>query len=359
MFLLPLPCPAQNTLEGSHCLELGSKKDLIAARNLVRTLAIRNAIEASGVLEQIPAGLKTGKKERIIQRLRSGHLKDIKVLEHKETGALICETIEARADTAKMKEAVRQLIQGGLYRLEEHGIANNGCLKVLAVNEAEDRYGRRVEAVTRVIRSTGPLHTPDHRARKHCYKICIDYLAAGGVPVEGDSRFIDASAEGLVKGEIRTVSFYPPPGIESYQIWLPGEKKSVKPATPKRRTSKSTGKKTAMQGSLPMAGKIRKLEDILTQNGPEGLQVELVADGPIENHRYFFMDDPARLVIDIPGRWRTPGFHSKQIAHRLVERIRIGRHSKKMRVVLDLKNEAALPSAVFNKSPHGLRVMIK
>lgn len=357
---LPLPCRAQDTLEGSHCIELGERHDLIEARNLVRTIAIRNAIESSGVLEALPPGSSRGMKEKILQGLRSGYVRDIEVLEHKETGDVICETIQAIADKSRMEEAVQRMLGAQSSYIEQHGIANNGCLKVLGVSEAEDRYGKRVEVATRVIRPTGALHTSRHRAGKHCFKVCIDYMAPSGMPMEGDSRFIDASAEGLVKGEIRTLSFYPPQGAGSYKIWLPGEKDHLlQPVEHKKTVSRKPAEQTETEDKAALSEKTRRLERITTKKSLEGLQVDLLADGPISEHRHFLLGTPARLVVDIPGKWKTPRLHVKEVHDRTVERIRIGRHSNKLRVVLDLSPGGTRPSAVFRETPSGLKIMIE
>jgi len=359
VLLLPALCQADNILEGRHCLSFGDQRNLQEARHLVHTLAIRNAVESSGILDGLPLDRSGGLSSEVLQVLRSGVLKDVRVQEHKETDRSVCETVRIIADPNAVQAAVRDAVASRDRRLKAQGIARNMCLKLLAVNEAEDRYGKQVEAVVRVLRSTGAMHTPELRSRKLCFKVCIDYMGPGGVPAEGDSRFVDTSAEGLVKGEIRTLRFYAADGIQSYRVWLPGESRIAAaepvpaPAVEPARSAPSAPR------AEPSPGAIRELEGLETSSeGTDGFRVDVLAHGPIERHRHFFMGDPPRLVIDLPGRWRTPRFHARRVESRMVERIRIGRHPNKLRLVLDLRSEIHDPGAVIRESSSGLSIVL-
>lgn len=359
VLLLPALCQAEKALEGRHCLSFGDQRTLEEARHLVHTLAIRNAVESSGILDALPPDAPRGVTGDVLQRLRSGVLKDVQVQEHQETDRAVCETVRIHADPEAVRAAVREAVASRNQRLEAQGIARNACLKVLAVNEAEDRYGRCVEAVVCVLRPTGPLHTADLRAGKPCFKVCIDYMGPGGVPAEGDARFVDTSAEGLVEGEVRTLRFYAPEGIQSYRVWLPGESRMAEAApAPEPVPEPARTASTAPPAEMPDKA-FRELEGLETiPEGTDGFRVEILAHGPIVQHRHFYMGNPPRLVIDLPGRWRTPRFHARRVESRLVERIRIGRHPEKLRVVLDLQPGVRDLKAVIRESSRGLAVVL-
>lgn len=93
--------------------------------------------------------------------------------------------------------------------------------------------------------------------------------------------------------------------------------------------------------------------------GPGGLRVKVLSDGPIDRHRTFYMNNPPRLVIDLPGRWRRPGFHARRLDSPLAKRIRMGYHPRKMRLVLDLQENEPTPEAVIRQTPQGLVIQLQ
>jgi hypothetical protein len=359
VLLLPVLCQAENVLEGRHCVSFGDQRSLEEARHLVHTLAIRNAVESSGILDGLPLDESGSLSGEVLQFLRSGVLKDVQVQEHKETDRRVCETVRVLADPNAVQTAVRDAVASRNRRLEAQGIARNTCVKVLAVNEAEDRYGKQVEAVVRVLRSSGSMHTPELRSRKPCFKVCIDYMGPGGVPAEGDAQFVDTSAEGLAKGEMRTLRFYAPEGVQSYRVWLPGESKIAASEAMRAPASEPARAASSAPQAQASTSTIRELEGLETSSeGADGFRVDVLAHGPIERHRHFFMGDPPRLVIDLPGRWRNPRFQARRVESRMVERIRIGRHPDKLRLVLDLRSEIPRPAAVIRESSRGLAIVL-
>ncbi len=345
-FLLPSLSGAETPIQGRGCVSYGKDRTLDEARLLVRGVAIRMAIESTGVLD--PA-LEMGPPELvadIVQILRSGHIREIRVLEHEEAEPSVCQTVEVLADLDDMRRAVTREIERRTEREPDLGLGDNACLKILAVEQDEDRYGRRVTAVVSVKRATGPLHTPEVRLQKPCFKVCIDYLGPGGVPAGGDALFVDDSAEGMVRGEMRTLSFHIPARVQSYRLWLPQDKQAGPKAVP-------------AAASAP-TGSARPIDDVVTIVTETGvLRVEVISDGPINRHEQFFMSKPPRLVIDLPGSWDRPRFHAREIDSSLVERVRIGQHPAKLRLVLDLREGEAAPSAVIRETPSGLSVEVR
>jgi type IV pilus assembly protein PilQ len=83
------------------------------------------------------------------------------------------------------------------------------------------------------------------------------------------------------------------------------------------------------------AAPARILEAIEVQPEGAGTRVRLVADGRIGDAEAFAMQDPTRLVIDIPGVESRVGAPQAKGKGPHVARVRVGSHSDKVRVVLD------------------------
>lgn len=67
-----------------------------------------------------------------------------------------------------------------------------------------------------------------------------------------------------------------------------------------------------------------------------GDMIEIAADGPIDNIDSFDLDDPERLVIDFWGARNGVSPRQFPVSGSSVERVRIGEHPDKVRVVFDL-----------------------
>lgn len=77
----------------------------------------------------------------------------------------------------------------------------------------------------------------------------------------------------------------------------------------------------------------------LLRDTTRGVEVELRADGPADSYTSFWLENPKRFVVDVQGR--DSGFESASVAfaHPLISRMRIGRHSDKVRYVLEVASE--------------------
>lgn len=94
----------------------------------------------------------------------------------------------------------------------------------------------------------------------------------------------------------------------------------------------------AAAASAPAAGKA--LLAVRTQSTPKGTLVLLDADGALEGAKSFTLTDPARLVIDLPGVESKVAENLVQVDGGQVQRIRVGQHQGKVRVVLDAGGNA-------------------
>jgi hypothetical protein len=166
--------------------------------------------------------------------ISSGYLKDIKVIDHKEEGRMICDDIQASISPQAIEKIINSTIQR-IEKVENTGLANNGYLRILGVRKTEDKtevrgkqeIQRNIEVIVEVLRNTGSLYTSYEKNRKPFFKICIDFFDSKGNPIGGDSRFIHSSQTEIIAKEIRTITFsyyQIPKGASSWKVWLPDER---------------------------------------------------------------------------------------------------------------------------------------
>jgi len=67
----------------------------------------------------------------------------------------------------------------------------------------------------------------------------------------------------------------------------------------------------------------------------DAMTVTLMTDGPVDEHVAFWLQDPKRLVIDIPGRRSAFDSDGYDIAHPLANKLRVGSHRDKVRYVIE------------------------
>lgn len=91
----------------------------------------------------------------------------------------------------------------------------------------------------------------------------------------------------------------------------------------------------ALGGSAAGARAATRLIAIEARVAPGGLLVHLVADGSVDNAAAFAIENPDRLVMDLPEL--ASGMQQSQIAvdSEVVSKIRIGQHENHLRVVMD------------------------
>ena len=102
----------------------------------------------------------------------------------------------------------------------------------------------------------------------------------------------------------------------------------------------------------------QSLLGIETQRYKRKYRIVLLADSPINKYEAFFLDTPARLIIDLPGEWKNVGYSKLMMNDAKVKRIRVGEHRDKLRIVLDLKSQKPI-SPIITESPRGLILTIK
>jgi len=105
------PCFADEIIKGNYCYTYGDNESLIEAKELTRTLAIRNAIESYRLFVESTTNVKNFQLTNdIVQMLSSGYLKNVKVLAHSEEGRTICETIQASISPQAVDKEYKQFL---------------------------------------------------------------------------------------------------------------------------------------------------------------------------------------------------------------------------------------------------------
>ena len=105
--------------------------------------------------------------------------------------------------------------------------------------------------------------------------------------------------------------------------------------------------KPVAPASPPPARKILAFEE---QAVDEGLKVCIHIDGSLERYYCFHMTNPPRVVVDLKGVRTNEAGNILKMDGPLVEKIRVGLHEGKVRVVFDLIPEGGIPYEVSSES---------
>ena len=100
-------------------------------------------------------------------------------------------------------------------------------------------------------------------------------------------------------------------------------------------------------------GYVEILKDVDFQFLEEAFRVIIAADGPIAGYQLFFLNNPLRMVIDLPGDWKNSGKSVLTVNDDMIRRIRVGEHPGDLRVVMDLFGKEPL-SPTVEELPKGL-----
>lgn len=215
VLLFPSICLSDEVILGKYCYTYGDKESLQEARELTRTLAIRNAIESYRVyLTSTTTVVNFALTNDILQVITSGYLKNIKIVEHKEDGRTICDTVQADVSPAEIEKILKQEVKNRTTRIEAEGIDSNEYLKILSVRGYK-------EAPYVTVRALKDLPRGDPYLRRKCEDnqqlyIYVDYYDKDGTPMKGERMAVC----GLFSGEIRQFVFHGGYGAASNKAWL-------------------------------------------------------------------------------------------------------------------------------------------
>ncbi|NNL85083.1 MAG: AMIN domain-containing protein, partial [Myxococcales bacterium] len=113
-------------------------------------------------------------------------------------------------------------------------------------------------------------------------------------------------------------------------------------------------------GGIPTTAEpAKKLTGIEAAGQTGGTLVTLWADGEITEMSHFVIDNPTRLVVDLPGLSNGVSTSQVEVGTEDVARLRVGSHADKVRVVLDANgDEGRLQNASFVQTSKGLTLVI-
>jgi hypothetical protein len=101
------------------------------------------------------------------------------------------------------------------------------------------------------------------------------------------------------------------------------------------------------------------LLDVSASSDGKGVVIELLADGRIGNASQFLLQDPLRLVVDLPALVSKATSAELAVQSSEVSRVRVGQHADKVRVVVDGGAEPrGFEAAQLVPLSTGLRVVI-
>jgi hypothetical protein len=75
-------------------------------------------------------------------------------------------------------------------------------------------------------------------------------------------------------------------------------------------------------------------------DGDDGnVRLVLRTDGPVAKHKSFWLKNPRRFVVDVPGRRNAFDRLAYELNHPLAERLRVGQHADKVRFVVETSDD--------------------
>lgn len=99
--------------------------------------------------------------------------------------------------------------------------------------------------------------------------------------------------------------------------------------------SEIAGEIEAVDAPIPSVAAARRLLDVEAETADGGTLLRLRADGTITDARTEVLENPGRLVVDLPGLRSALAAKPIPVGSPQVERVRIGQHDTKLRVVID------------------------
>ncbi len=108
---------------------------------------------------------------------------------------------------------------------------------------------------------------------------------------------------------------------------------------------------TLLQSAWCMDG--GALKDIIFEDTGDGFKVDIRTDGPIDDYRPACLLSPSRMVIDLVGNWKNPGKTVYETGNGVLEKIIVGEHPDKLRIVMHLQGNKRL-DPIISKSENGL-----
>jgi len=192
---------ADEIISGHYCYTFGDRESLKEAREITRTLAIRNAIESYKIYIESTTKLSNFTLTNdIVQMLSVGYLKNVNVDKHEEQGRTICDTIRATVKPSDIETFTKREVARRTLEIEDSPINSNDCLKILSTGigyldgDKEKEYPL-IYVVLKALKDSSICGIQ---------KVYIDYIDANGDAYDGGNRMV----ENFDKGEIMRINFH-------------------------------------------------------------------------------------------------------------------------------------------------------
>ncbi len=195
-------------------------ESLAEAKNIAYAEAIRLAISSSPLFKESTSTLVDSKLlSDLVQKIASGYLKDVKILEQSEKGRTVYCKVRVTVMPDEIETLINQEINHGSDR-EPVGLDGNRALQILRVQE--DQEGN-IEVVYKALKRLDWLHTAYDGSLQDSANVMIDFYDDTGLLTGSDrypARKTTSGEDIMTAGRIGVIKFKKPLNARSYRVWL-------------------------------------------------------------------------------------------------------------------------------------------
>jgi hypothetical protein len=212
----------QNRLElvGVYRYAYQDPVSLAEARKIACTEATRLSVDSSRFfIDATSSVIDSQLLNTIVQKVVSGALKDVQVVEQSEKGRTVYCKVRGLLDQEEAKAIILTEINRGAAD-EPLGVDQNRALKILSVQEGKEGT---VVVVYKALKRLDWLSTAYDGSLRETADVMIEYYSEQGIPLGADrhpARLKPYGPEVMHPGEIGSHTFKKPPGTKSYRVWL-------------------------------------------------------------------------------------------------------------------------------------------
>jgi len=193
----------------------------VEAKNIAYTEAVRLAIYSSRVFSEGTSRVVEDAQvlRDLAQKIASGYLKDLQVVEQSEKGRTVYCKVRASLLSDEVKAFIEREINRGLVK-DPSGLDQNRALQILSVQEGKDAT---VAVVFKALKRLDWLATAYDGSLRESADVMIDFYDDQGLLVSSDrhpARKTSAGDDVMNPGEIGLHKFAKPLNARSYRVWL-------------------------------------------------------------------------------------------------------------------------------------------
>ncbi len=139
----------------------------------------------------------------------------------------------------------------------------------------------------------------------------------------------------------------------------------LQPAAPSSDAQPPAVRKTAPESEVvqsaaePAPAKTKQLEGIQVETVDGRSVIRLQTRGGAAPFESFALEDPARLVVDLPGFVNGTAYQSLEVGSPHAEQIRLGQHAEKLRVVVDGGDVSKFPAFEVSADADDILIVIE